>query len=73
MSTQENGPGARDNEQRVNVHLNDVKPRQLIALDIDFGQMAVGGDDSWGKRSLQKYSLNRQAYEYGFTIKPYKP
>ncbi len=71
--TSEDGPGARDNEKRVNVHVNDVKPRDLISLDIDFGQMGVGGDDSWGKRTLQKYSLNKQSYDYGFTIKPHRP
>jgi beta-galactosidase len=59
--TSEDGPGARDNNERVNVHVNDVKPRDLISLDIDYGQMGVGGDDSWGKRTLQKYSLNDQS------------
>ena len=38
----------------------------------DLGQMGVGGDDSWGKRTLQKYSLNEQSYRYGFTLVPYK-
>ena len=33
--------------------------------------MGVGGDDSWGKRTLQKYSLNEQSYQYGFTLVPY--
>jgi beta-galactosidase len=71
--TSEDGPGARDNEQRVNIHVNDIKPRDLVSLDIDLGQMGVGGDDSWGKRTLQRYSLNKQSYEYGFTIKPNIP
>jgi beta-galactosidase len=69
--TSEDGEGARDNEERVNVHVNDVKPRDLISLDIDLGQMGVGGDDSWGKRTLQKYSLNESTYHYGFTLIPY--
>ncbi len=71
--TSEDGPGARDNEQRVNIHVNDIKPRDLVSLNIDLGQMGVGGDDSWGKRTLQRYSLNRQSYEYGFTIRPVRP
>ena len=69
--TSEDGPGARDNNERVNVHVNDIKPRDLVSLDIDLGQMGVGGDDSWGKRTLQKYSLNEQSYQYGFTLVPY--
>jgi hypothetical protein len=32
--------------------------------------MGVGGDDSWGKRTLQEYSLNEMSYEYGFTLLP---
>ncbi len=69
--TSEDGEGARDNDQRVNVHVNDVKPRDLISLDIDFGQMGVGGDDSWGKRTLQQYSLNKKSYKYSFALIPY--
>ena len=69
--TSEDGDGARDNDERVNVHVNDVKPRDLISLDIDFGQMGVGGDDSWGKRTLQQYSLSDSSYHYGFSLVPY--
>lgn len=71
--TSEDGPGARDNEERVNIHVNDIVPRDLVSLDIDYGQMGVGGDDSWGKRTLQKYSLNEKHYEYRFTLQPYSP
>ena len=52
---------------------SDVKPRDLISFDIDLGQMGVGGDDSWGKRTLQKYSLNQDSYSYGFSISLFKP
>ena len=69
--TSEDGPAARVNDERVNVHVSDVKPRDLISLDIDFGQMGVGGDDSWGKRTLQQYSLNESSYHYGFSLLPY--
>ena len=69
--TSEDGPGARDNEERRNIHVNDVRPRDLVSLDIDYGQMGVGGDDSWGKRTLQQYSLNRRSYRYGFALVPY--
>ncbi len=71
--TSEDGPGARDNDERVNMHVNDVVPRDLISLDIDYGQMGVGGDDSWGKRTLQQYTLIETDYEYGFLLVPYAP
>ena len=70
--TSEDGPGARDNEERVNMHVNDVTPRDLVSLYIDYGQMGVGGDDSWGKRTMQRYSLNELEYEYGFTMLPFR-
>jgi beta-galactosidase len=69
--TSEDGPDARENDECVNVHVSDIKPRDLVSLDIDLGQMGVGGDDSWGKRTLQKYTLNEQSYRYGFTLTPY--
>jgi len=71
--TSEDGPGARDNEERVNVHVSDVVPRDIVSLNIDLGQMGVGGDDSWGKRTLSKYSLTETSYRYSFTLMPYKP
>ncbi len=67
--TSEDGPGARENEERVNVHVSDIEPRNLVSVNIDYGQMGVGGDDSWGKRTLMAYSLNRMQYRYGFTIR----
>jgi beta-galactosidase len=71
--TSEDGPGARNNDERVNVHVNDVVPRDIVSLNIDYGQMGVGGDDSWGKRTLHKYSLNDTDYSYAFTLVPYTP
>ena len=71
--TSEDGPGARDNEERVNVHVNDVVPRDIVSLNIDLGQMGVGGDDSWGKRTLSKYSFTDTSYSYGFILRPYTP
>ncbi|NIP19451.1 MAG: DUF4981 domain-containing protein, partial [Xanthomonadales bacterium] len=68
--TSEDGEGARENTERVNVHVNDIRPRDLVSVNIDYGQMGVGGDDSWGKRTLQRYMLNETTYDYGFTIKP---
>jgi beta-galactosidase len=71
--TSEDGPGARDNVERVNVHVSDVIPRDIVSLNVDYGQMGVGGDDSWGKHTLSKYSLTEMNYNYGFTLIPYVP
>lgn len=68
--TSEDGPGARNNDDRVNIHVNDIKPKDLVSLNIDYGQMGVAGDNSWGARTLQKYTLNKTDYRYGFSIRP---
>ena len=57
----------------MNSHVSDVVPRDLVSVNLDYGQMGVGGDDSWGKRTLQKYSLNEQRYQYSFRLQPYSP
>jgi beta-galactosidase len=70
--TSEDGPDARKNKKRVNVHVSDIVPGDFVSLDVDYGQMGVGGDDSWGKRTLQRYSLNQKEYRYGFRLRPYR-
>ena len=69
--TSEDGPGARKNDERVNVHVNDIVPGDFVSLNIDYGQMGVGGDDSWGKKTLMKYSLTENQYHYGFRLRPF--
>lgn len=67
--TSEDGEDASNNRERVNVHLNDIKPRDLVSVNIDYDQMGVGGDDSWGKKTLRKYSLPDLEYRYGFWLR----
>lgn len=71
--TSEDGAAARENTERVNVHVNDIKPRDLVSVNIDFGQMGVGGDDSWGKKTLRSYSLVEQKYQYSFWLRFFEP
>ena len=49
--------------------MNDINPRDLISVNIDYDQMGVGGDDSWGKKTLKKYSLSESEYQYGFWLR----
>ncbi len=51
-------------------HTTDVKPRDLTAVDIDLKQMGVGGDNSWGALTHEKYRLTEPEYTYQYTIKP---
>ncbi|AHW59436.1 beta-galactosidase [Draconibacterium orientale] len=52
----------------INRHINDVKPRDLTSINIDYKQMGVGGDDSWGAWTHDQYRLTGKEYSYAFKI-----
>jgi beta-galactosidase len=54
----------------VNRHTIDVKARDLTSVNIDFQQMGVGGDNSWGAPIHPEYRLSEQAYSYSFQMIP---
>lgn len=56
----------------VNRHTIDVKPRDLTSVNIDYRQMGVGGDNSWGARTHPEYRLTDRSYQYSFKITPLK-
>ncbi len=51
-------------------HHTDVKPRDLVTLNIDYRQMGVGGDTSWGARTHPEYTLPSQEYVLRFVLRP---
>ena len=53
----------------VNRHTIDVKPRDLTSVNIDFRQMGVGGDNSWGALTHPKYRLTGKSYSYSFNMR----
>jgi beta-galactosidase len=53
-----------------NKHTADLQKNDFIDVNIDYRQMGVGGNDSWGARPLQKYTLYSQPYEYSFKMSP---
>ena len=64
--------GAFGNSKRsTNMHVNDVVRRDLISLDLDYGQMGLGGDDSWGAATHMKYALTNRHYRYDYRIQPF--
>jgi beta-galactosidase len=62
----------RDGDIVKNRHTTDVKPRDLVSLNIDYKQMGVGGDTSWGAHTHDAYKLLGSEYEFSFIIKPIK-
>lgn len=55
----------------VNRHTTDVKFRNLTSVNIDYKQMGVGGDDSWGAKTHPEYRLTESTYSYTFVICPF--
>jgi beta-galactosidase len=60
----------RDGEIVKNRHTTDVKERNLTSLNLDYRQMGVGGDNSWGARTHKEYRLEGNTYSYSFIIVP---
>lgn len=60
----------RKDAKTANTHSIDVKPRDLVNLNIDLGQMGVGGDNSWGAKIHPQYRLLDKKYEYSFRMRP---
>lgn len=54
-------------------HGADLFPRNFITWNIDFKQMGVGGDNSWGRLVHPEYMIPLQAHKYAFWLKPYDP
>jgi len=61
-----------DGEKKDQRHINDIVPRDFVEWSIDYKQMGVGGDDSWGAKPLDKYLLFPGEYKYEFVIMPIK-
>ena len=51
-------------------HGADLFPRNFITWNVDFKQMGVGGDTSWGRLVHEEYTLPVRGYRYGFRLVP---
>ncbi|MBN1939252.1 MAG: DUF4981 domain-containing protein [Candidatus Aminicenantes bacterium] len=50
-------------------HPHEIDPRDFVSLSLDYGQMGVGSDDSWGAREHPQYRLPAGRYAYSFRIR----
>ena len=48
----------------------DLKKKDHLDWLIDYKQMGVGGDTSWGAHTHDEYKLLESYYTYSFIIKP---
>jgi len=56
--------------EKAQRHTTDIKPKDAIYLNIDYKQMGVGGDNSWGAKTWEKYQLKPKNYSYTYFIEP---
>ena len=50
----------------------DLKKKNQIDWLIDYKQMGVGGDNSWGARPHDIYTIYPGEYEYSFMLIPFE-
>ena len=51
-------------------HAIDVPVRDLVTLNLDYRQMGVGGDTSWGRPVHAPYRIPAASYRYRFILLP---
>jgi beta-galactosidase len=59
-----------DRHAKENNHGGSMHNDPLIWWNIDYKQMGVGGDNSWGARTHAEYMLPYMDYSYTFTLRP---
>ncbi|MGI9550457.1 MAG: glycoside hydrolase family 2 TIM barrel-domain containing protein, partial [Aurantibacter sp.] len=53
-------------------HGADIKIGNTVQWNIDYQQMGVGGDNSWGAPVHDEYTIKPRRHQYSFTIRPVK-
>jgi beta-galactosidase len=51
-------------------HSAEIVMSDDITVNLDYGQMGVGGDDSWGAPVHKEFSLPAVEYQYKFRLEP---
>lgn len=51
-------------------HGGSIEKKDFIWLNLDYKQMGVGGDNTWGAQVHPEYTISPQKYNYSFTIVP---
>jgi beta-galactosidase len=57
-------------ELETRKHPAEIVRSQDITVNIDYRQMGVGGDDSWGAWPHREYRLQAKPYQYSFRLEP---
>lgn len=51
-------------------HGGSIEKKDLVWVNIDYKQMGVGGDTTWGAQVHPEYTITPQHYHYSFSIAP---
>ena len=57
-------------ESRGSKHPADIAKRDFVAVNLDYKQMGVGGDDSWGAKPHPQYLLPAKDYSWKIRLRP---
>lgn len=50
-------------------HIHELPERDFVTVNVDFKQMGLGGDDSWGALPHLEYRLLPEPYRYSFRMR----
>ncbi len=56
--------------QDTNKHGSEILSSGITTLNIDYLQMGVGGDNTWGAKTHEQYTIRPGKYSYTFKILP---
>jgi len=59
-----------EGQAKVNRHAYMVRRQPLTEVRLDWHQMGVGGDNSWGARTHPEYRLPVRTYEWSVRLRP---
>ena len=59
-----------DREVRDGAHTIDLEKSEKVFLNVDWKQMGVGGDNSWGAQTHAEYLLRAEPMKYSYVISP---
>ncbi len=59
-----------EGDQKIQRHTFDIPQRSLVNINLDYKQMGLGGDTSWGAKPHEEYMIPAQDYDYSFLIRP---
>lgn len=61
-----------EGEAKRQRHTTDLVERDSTRIHLDYKQMGVGGDTSWGAVAHPRYSLRPQPLSYSFLLRPFQ-